>query len=374
MDTVKILHCGDIHIGAEESFLGEKAYSRRRETLLTFEKIIDLCKDNEVKVLLIAGDLFNSNNIPKSFAEDVVSKIRTANDLTVVYAAGNHDPYNPTSLFFGLELPENLYILGGDEMHFDFPKLNLRVYGRSFEAAFSEGKSQPSLIPPEDGVINISLLHGETTSDLSSRYNAITKEYIESSKMDYIALGHVHEYSGIGKIGNTYFAYSGCPEGQGFDELGQKGVLMGNIGKGICDLEFVPTARRLHIFEKINVSETGISADSILNFLNQKYGDSFRNNLYKIELMGEVAEDIKIDTADLNVRLNEQLYFAKIKNSSTLKLDLSSVSKEPSLRGIFVKRMLKKIDEADESEKPKLISALNLGLKAFIGEVNVNDN
>ena len=36
MDTVKILHCADVHIGAEESFLGEKSYSRRRETLLTF--------------------------------------------------------------------------------------------------------------------------------------------------------------------------------------------------------------------------------------------------------------------------------------------------------------------------------------------------
>ena len=42
MNTVKILHCADIHIGARESFLGPLAAERRAETLITFERIIDL--------------------------------------------------------------------------------------------------------------------------------------------------------------------------------------------------------------------------------------------------------------------------------------------------------------------------------------------
>lgn len=63
MKPVKILHCADIHIGAEESFLGMRAQSRRAETLITFEKIINIARENSVDILLIAGDLFNSNNI-----------------------------------------------------------------------------------------------------------------------------------------------------------------------------------------------------------------------------------------------------------------------------------------------------------------------
>ena len=43
--------------------------------------------------------------------------------------------------------------------------------------------------------------------------------------MDYIALGHIHKFSGIKRIGNTYYAYSGCPEGRGFDEEGDKGII-----------------------------------------------------------------------------------------------------------------------------------------------------
>ena len=55
MNSVKILHCADIHIGAAESSIGALSESRRAETLITFEKIINLAKENSVDVLLIAG-------------------------------------------------------------------------------------------------------------------------------------------------------------------------------------------------------------------------------------------------------------------------------------------------------------------------------
>lgn len=375
MNSVKILHCADIHIGAEESFLGIKAESRRRETLLTFEKIVDLCQENEVQVLLIAGDLFDSNNVPSSFCESVISKIKSYPNLKVVYVAGNHDFLSSRSPFLKTGLPQNLYVLGTQESSVSFPELNLNVYGRSFESAFLKGKSVPDLVATDDSMINISLLHGELTSDLSSNYNAITREYIETSKMDYIALGHIHKRSDIGKIGDTFFAYPGCPEGQGFDELGLKGVLMGEIGKGICDLQFIPTSRRQHILEKIDLTDIPlISADYILGYLEQKYGDTYAENLYKIELSGSVSPDTEIDLEGITARLNEKLYFAKIKNSSTLKLDLETIAKEQSLKGIFVKKMLEKIASADENDKQKYKYALNLGLKAFSGEVKFNEN
>ncbi len=375
MNTVKILHCADVHIGAEQSFLGFKAESRRRETLLTFEKIVDLCQENEVQVLLISGDLFDSNNIPNSFFEAVFSKIKAFPDLNVVYVAGNHDFLGSRSPFLKSGLPKNLYVLKTEESFVSFPELNLRVYGRSFESAFLKGKSVPGLVATDDGMINISLLHGELTNDLSSDYNAITKDYIENSKMDYIALGHIHKRSDIGKIGDTYFAYPGCPEGQGFDELGQKGVLMGEIGKGICNLQFVPTSRRQHILEKIDLTDVPlISADYILNYLEQKYGDSYIENLYKIELSGSISPETVIDCEDITARLNEKVYFAKIKNDTTIKFDLDAIAKEQSLKGIFVKNMLEKIRNADENDKHKYEYALNLGLKAFSGEVKFNEN
>ena len=40
MESVKILHCADLHIGAAASFLNERAENRRFEALLTFERIM----------------------------------------------------------------------------------------------------------------------------------------------------------------------------------------------------------------------------------------------------------------------------------------------------------------------------------------------
>ena len=75
MNNVKILHTADIHIGARDAFLGTAAESRRFETLLTFEKIVDLAKEKSADLLVIAGDLFENNTIEEVFVEGVFNKI-----------------------------------------------------------------------------------------------------------------------------------------------------------------------------------------------------------------------------------------------------------------------------------------------------------
>lgn len=376
MSTVKILHCADIHIGASETFLGALAQSRQRETLLTFEHILDLCAQKEIQVLCIAGDLFDSNSAAKQFGDAVLDKIASVPQLKVVYAAGNHDPLNPASPLFKANLPENLYVLSTEETVFTFEDLNLRVFGRSFETPFMKGISKPSIIPEDDGIINLLVQHGELKSDLESQYNSITKEFILSSKMDYIALGHIHKRTEIGKLSDTYFSYCGCPEGQGFDELGEKGVYLGEIGKGFCNMEFVPTAKRMHIHEIIDITniEKDKFFDAIIEKLKENYGENFGDNLYKIELIGNIDPETVVDIADLSARIGEKVYFAKVKNSTKPLLDLEIIATEKSLRGIFVSKMLERISSADDTEKVKLTAALELGLKAFSTEVKFDEN
>ena len=99
MRTVKILHLADIHIGAAESFLSEKAESRRYETLITFEKIVNLAAENGVQVIAAAGDIFDSNTVESNFIEGVFNKIAEKTDIKFVFAAGNHDPIDSRSPF-----------------------------------------------------------------------------------------------------------------------------------------------------------------------------------------------------------------------------------------------------------------------------------
>lgn len=371
MNTVKILHCADVHIGAAHSFLGSGAESRRFETLITFENIMDLAVKEQVDIVAIAGDLFDTNNLEPSFTRAVIEKIAKIAPIKVVYCAGNHDPLNDSSPFEIESLPENLYVLPQVDHCETFSDINCRVYGRSFENTHLTGEEDFSFTVPQDDFINIMVQHGELKSDLHSDYNAITPRFIRNSGMDYIALGHVHKRTPVCKIENTHFAYCGCPEGQGFDELDEKGVYLGEVSKGKAELQFISVSKRKHIHQKIDITDVADISTYILSTLESIY-ENFSDNLYKIELTGEIAEDFDLNIAEITTRLSDKLYFVKVKDSTEYKIDFEALSKETSLKGVFVKNMLAKLETADNPEEIR--KSLKIGLKAFSGEVKYNED
>ena len=377
MNTVKILHCADIHIGAAESFLGAAAGNRRYETLLTFERIVDTASKEGVDIIAAAGDVFDSNRVEENLADAVFEKIASVPEIKVVLALGNHDPLSSDSPFKSRKLPQNLYVLGTRDDCIVFDDLKVRVYGRSFEDVYLKGEERFSITPPEDGYVNLMVLHGELRSDLNSNYNSVTSGFIKQSGMDYIALGHVHKRTEPQKIGNTYYAYCGCPEGQGFDETDEKGVYIGEIGKGFCELNFIPMSKRRHICEKVDITGINLSSEisaAVTAQLKEKYGDGFGENLYKIELTGSIKEDFNLNLPEILSRVSERVYYAKIKDKTELLIDNEKLANEISLKGLFVKNMLKKMNNAPEGEREGLENALKLGLRAFGAEVAYDED
>ena len=377
MNTVKILHCADIHIGAALSYLGDTAAQRKYETLLTFERIIDTAVTEGVKIIAAAGDIFDSNTVEEGFVNAVFEKIESVPDIKVVFSAGNHDPLSADSPFKTRELPKNLFVLGAKDERITFDDLKTRVYGRSFDDVYLRGEESFSIIPEKDGYVNLMVLHGELRSDLNSNYNSVTANFIKESGMDYIALGHIHKRTEPQKLGDTYYAYCGCPEGQGFDETDEKGVYIGEIGKGICDLSFVPISKRRHICEKIDATGINSSAEisgAVLALLQKKYGAQYGENLYKIELTGSISEDFNLNLTEILSRVLEKVYFAKIKDRTEFLIDTEKLASEISLKGLFVKNMLERINNASDGERETLENALKLGLRAFGTEVVYNED
>ena len=377
MNSVKILHCADIHIGAAESFLGARADSRRYETVLTFERIIDTAVNAGVDVVAVAGDLFDSNTADARLYRPVLEKIASVPDIKVLFAAGNHDPLLSSSPFLKNKNPGNLYVFPEHDHCFTFDDIKLRAYGRSFGNVYMQGEQSFGITPPDDEYVNLMVLHGELTGDLSSQYNAVTAEFIKNSEMDYIALGHIHKRTEPQKSGNTYYAYCGCPEGQGFDETGEKGVYVGTVGKSLCALEFIPLAKRRHFHIKTDVTGLASQAEivnKIAEDIKNTAGSGWEENLYKIELAGGVKEGADVNTAEIIARISDTVYYAKVKDSTVPALDMEQIASEISLKGIFVKNMLSLIENASKDEKEELAAALRLGLKAFDSEVAYSED
>ena len=62
---LRLLHTADVHLGARHADLGEQAAAQRERQFAAFQASIELAIAEKVDVVLIAGDLFDSNTQPR---------------------------------------------------------------------------------------------------------------------------------------------------------------------------------------------------------------------------------------------------------------------------------------------------------------------
>lgn len=381
MDSVKVLHCADLHLGAELSSLGNIAKERRQELLSTFIKIASICRDEKVDFLLISGDLFEGSNIDMNTIRTVKETLASIPDTIVAISPGNHDYMAIDSPFADNDWSSNVHIFKTDMERIDFEDKGVCLWGAAFRSTYVTKAALQSIFRVDKSKINICVIHGDLVSNYQlSNYNPVSPMHIGSTGMDYIALGHIHKNSEIFNIGTTWYAYPGCPEGMGFDELDDKGVLIGNIHKGSVDLHFRPICLRKNIELRTDITSSKSDvevADIIRNKMMKDYGASYRDHLYKVVLEGALEEDYTPDVSAISARLKGEAYYLKIRDNTHVQVDLESLSMETSLKGIFVRMMLENIEKyttVDNLQKAeKYRKAMYVGIKAFENEVPLND-
>ena len=64
-NRMKILHCADLHLDSKltANLDKDRAKERKGEILHTFEKMIQYAVEQEIYVILIAGDLFDTRHV-----------------------------------------------------------------------------------------------------------------------------------------------------------------------------------------------------------------------------------------------------------------------------------------------------------------------
>lgn len=380
-DGITIIHCSDIHLGASIPFLKDAdAKVRRSEIMNTFKKITEICKERNVDILLIAGDLFENHGVDLSVVNFAKKCFLDIPNTIVAICGGNHDYISADCPLCDNNWSKNVFVFGKEIQSVEFPNMKLRLWGTSFTSTYMEMPRFDKINVPNDDYINIMVMHGDLLENENqiSRYNPVTLEQIGNSNMDYLALGHIHKTTPIRKVKNTFYAYSGCPEGHGFDEQGQKGIYYGTISKGTCDLQFIPISKRVLI--EIHLDITSATNDNdvigeIKTYLKKSFAYNYYDNLYKIVLNGFTDENYIPNCQNISSILSELVFYCNVTNHSLPKIDFKLLSREVSLKGVFVKNMLDRINKSiDDFEKENLKRALYIGLNAFDKEVIFNDN
>lgn len=376
MNTVSIIHCADVHIGMESTGTTVRSQKRKSEIKKTFLDVINKCRTDNIQLLLIPGDLFDGANVSKEDVGDVITAMADIPDTRVFIAPGNHDCVTRQSVYETEIWPDNVHIFKEEPESIVIEELGVRVWGCGFTTPYVPYGMLKNISIPQDELINIGVLHGDlVVGNGSSEYDPINDRDIAGSGLDYLALGHIHKQTDILRAGNTFYAYSGCPEGHGFDELGIKGVYEGTLERGKCNLTYVKTCKRR--YEEISVDITGAyrTAEAmamIRTALDNSFND-YEDNLYKVNLTGMIPSDNIINLSDLKTQLADFLYFVKLRDNTEFEADYQKLAAESSLRGVFTSKMLELI-RTDEGNRTKYMKALKIGLKAFTGEVSYSED
>ena len=359
---MKIIHCSDLHLDSKmkSNLKDNRSKERRDEILRTYQNMVEYAKKNDVKIILIAGDMFDSKNITRKARNVVLDSICANPQMDFIYLKGNHDEANFTE---DLEaVPSNLKMFNNEKWtYYKYGKIV--IAGIEFGGIGDYEIYNTLMLNKND--INIVTLHGQDVKyDQKDKTEIINIQQLKNKNIDYLALGHVHKFKQE-KIDNRgIYCYSGCLEGRGFDECGEKGFVMLDIDEENSKINstFIPFASR-HLYEiDVDISNTLTNLE-VEKEIDDKIKDIERQALIKIVLNGKVDINSERDVKYLEKKYDNMFYFAKIYDETTLKIDYMTYENDVSLKGEFIRLILKQ-DMSDE-EKTKIITT---GIKALSGE------
>ncbi len=355
---MKFIHTADLHLDSKiDGIPTDKSKVRREEIVRSFEKMVDFADKNEVRAIIIAGDMFDTSGITIKTKTRIIESIKNHSHIDFLYVQGNHDEVS----FVGeSETPQNLICFNDEYKSVTYGDVTITGIVLT---PLNQKVVYDSLILDSQKT-NIVVMHGQIVGYKSQeKAEIISLPKLKNKNIDYLALGHIHSYSKGQIDARGTYAYSGCLDGRGFDELREKGFVLLDCQEGKVDSQFVPfSSRILYEFEyDVKEAESFYQlTEFIIRDLTSKIAD---NSLVKVIIKGQHKTDYFVDKFALSTRLNELFFYAKVYDKTTLEIQLSDYEFDKSVRGEF----LRAVWESDliEEEKNKIIMC---GLSALKGE------
>lgn len=357
---MKFVHLADLHLDAKFDSLSSidgLPQKRRLEQRKALKDVVEYIKENDIKLFLISGDLYEQNYIRKSSIEYVNKLFEEIPDTQIFIAPGNHDPYIKNSFYSTYTWSKNVHIFNENIEKIDFE--DVHIYGFGFTDFYCKQSEIEEIKVDEPDDINILITHGSLDggSDDLREYNPLRQSKLKQLDFDYIALGHIHKpYYNEEK--NQKIFYPGSTISLGFDELGEHGVLVGDIEKDELKVEFMTIDPRQYEEKEIDITEMTSNEEVLEKLQNLVLNNE---NLYKIILVGKRYFTLNIDEIK---KLNSRENIVKIKDKTKVGIDIERIAEENNVRGIFVRNMLER-KERENLDEDFIEKAIEIGLEVL---------
>ncbi|MEB2844599.1 DNA repair exonuclease [Rhizobiales bacterium RZME27] len=310
----RFVHTADIHLDSplrslalRNAELAELIGGATRQALVA---IVDLCLDEKVDALVIAGDLYDGDQTSMKTARFLAGQMERLHQagIAVYTIRGNHDALSRITQ--ELVLPPSVKVFGGkaEVVEIEANGLAVAIHGLSFSKQQAPDSFLPKYRPPVSGAVNIGIMHtslaGAPGHDV---YAPCSTADLHASGFDYWALGHIHQRTD--HAGSRTVIMPGMPQGRDINEAGEKTVSLVTVAD---DLTVVVEERLTSIaqFERLPVDLTALTewrdaAAAIETALAAQRGKTASQHLVaRLRLFGETPLSFRL-RRDIDLMLAE---------------------------------------------------------------------
>ena len=386
---LRVLHTADVHLGARHADLGEQAAAQRERQFAAFRATIGVALAEPVDLVLIAGDLFDSNVQPRRSVERVATELRRLVEARIrtVLIPGTHDVYDRASIYRSYDLPALAGAVGSDLLTVLTPErasvalepLDVVVHGQVFatkraphsplrdlDVAKTPGAASPGATW-QIGLVHGSIaIPGQTTGDEV----VITTDAIAATHLDYLALGHWHSTS-RGRAGTTVYAYSGAPEPVALDQDRAGKVLLVTLDErnGLKTVEITERQVGQTRFERLELDAPTVpSQPALIQLLG---GRADPDVVLDVRLIGVRPDALDLHTDEVETALAGQFLKIRVRDRSVPALSEGAIPPPDTILGAFIRDVEARVAEleaAGDDAAGEVRDALRLGRLLLAGE------
>jgi hypothetical protein len=374
----RVLHLADLHL--DRAFAGVGCYGelarRRREALRdALRRAGDEARNRSCDLVTIAGDLYENERADLETGRFLAGTFASWRPLRVALAPGNHDPLQPGSLYARTEWPDNVHIFEETTLRPLALADGLTLWGLAHRDPHWSGDPLVCSRVGEDGGVHLALFHGAelgSRPDGKSLHGPFRAERIIERGFTMALCGHYHRRRVDAEIG---LLYPGSPEPLTFDEDGERGPVVVDIGdNGSIHCQ----ALSLNTWQARNLDCNLAGVTSFAGVVDRVRDEASvaaaSGNpeclMLRITLRGEIPAEVAIDNPALENAVLEasRVAVVRVRDLTDAAIDAAALAADPTTRGAFTRDVLAAIAEAgDDEERALLNDAMRYGLQALGG-------
>lgn len=361
MPAFRFVHAADLHLDSPFQGIREIdagiADELKESTFAAFSQIVDLCLNEQVDFLLIAGDVYDGTD------RSLRAQLRFRNELERLSNAGisayiihgNHDPLDGWRA--NLVWPEHVHVFGGDGVDriecVRDREVVATIYGTSYPRRDVTENLALRYKRHSDDPFAIGLLHANVGGDPGHEaYAPCELAHLLNNSINYWALGHIHKPQILHQA-TPLIVYAGNPQGRHPGETGERGCYLVRVdAQGVPTPQFVATDVIRWVIEEVSTEELDNEQD-LLDELesccdDMRSREAGRSVVCRLQLTGRTVlhrilrksgfiDDIIKELRDHFTQSHPFVWIERIEDRTRSSIDVTTRAKGEDFIGDFLR-------------------------------------